>query len=100
MPLRERTQMACHKCGKLGDIVTQCYAKAQNFRLWQFQNRPPQNPARNIQEIEDQGNDRSYLELQEISYEEIDEQLNYEETAEFQTFAGDYYPSEVNTQTE
>ena len=55
---------------------------------------------RKIQEIEDQGNDTSCLEFQEKSYEEIDEQLNYKETAEFQTFAGDYYPSEVNTQTE
>ena len=28
------------------------------------------------------------------------EQLNYKETAEFQIFAEDYHPSEVNTQTE
>ena len=100
MHLQERTHMTCHKCGKLGHIATQCYAKAQNFPLGQFQNRPPQNPVRNIQEIKDQGNDTSCLEFQEMSYEEIDEQLNYEETAEFQTFEGDYYPSEVNTQTE
>ena len=55
---------------------------------------------RDIQEIEDQGNDTSCLEFQEMSYEEIDEQLNYEETAEFKTFSGDYYSSEVNIQIE
>ena len=33
MPLEERTQMTCHKCGKLGHIATQCYAKEQHFPL-------------------------------------------------------------------
>ena len=92
--------MVCHKCGKLADIATQCHAKTQNFPLGQFENRPPQSPVRDIQEIEDQGNDTSCLEFQEMSYEEIDEQLNYEETAEFKTFSGDYYSSEVNIQIE
>ena len=70
--------MTCHKCGKLGHIATQCYA--QHFSSGQFRNRPPQNPVRQIQEIEDYGNDTSCLEFQEISCEEIDEQLKYEET--------------------
>ena len=36
MPLQEKTQMTCHKCGKLGHIATEYYAKAQNFPLGQL----------------------------------------------------------------
>ena len=67
MPLQERNPMTCHRSGKLGHIATQCHAKAQNFPLRSFRNRPPQKPVRNIQKIVDQENDTSSLEFQEMS---------------------------------
>ena len=41
-PLADRSKMNCHKCGKLGHLVTQCYVKPQNFQNPINPTRPPQ----------------------------------------------------------
>ena len=43
MPLVDRSQIKCHKCGKLGHFATQCFTNTQNFQKGATQKRPPQN---------------------------------------------------------
>lgn len=93
MPLASRMEMKCHKCGKLGHFANQCYAK-QNFQQGHFPKRPP-NPVRNIQEEE-----TNYLDQRKMTQEEIEEQKAYEEGAEYQVYAENFYPYEENDEME
>ena len=42
MPLVDRSQIKCHKCGKLGHFATQCFTNTQNFQKGTTQKRPPE----------------------------------------------------------
>ena len=79
MSLQDRSKMTCHKCGKIGHFASQCLIKPQGFQLRQFQKRPPQ-PVRNIQEANE------LTDSTEMTSEEIEEQLTYEEQAEFHLY--------------
>lgn len=87
---QNRSAMNCHKCGKLGHFANQCFVKT-NFQQGQYLKRPPDQAIRNIQEEkeeEQQGCLHSVL----MSQEEIEEQNQYEEMAEYQAIAEDYNP--------
>ena len=56
----------------------------------QFQTRPPQ-AVRNIQEEQPQLEEKQ--DYYKMSQEEINEQIHYEESAEFQMLEADYSPS-------
>ena len=42
MPLVYRSQIKCHKCGKLGHSAAQCFTNTQNFQKGTSQKRPPE----------------------------------------------------------
>ena len=78
--LVDGSKMNCHKCGKLGDLAVQCYVKPQNFKNPINPTRPPQ--VRMVQ-------DEDYT-AKKMNREEIEEQIHYEETAEYLQFMDDY----------
>ena len=92
MPLSDRSKMTCHKCGKIGHLAAQCFVKPQGFQSGQHQKRPPQ-PVRTIQEDED-------TDHMEMTNEEIQEQIEYEDSAEYQPYAEDSGPYEQEEEQE
>ena len=76
----------------MGHFAAQCLVK-QNFQTGQFQKRPPQ--VRRIDEIDHE----RCLEKQEMTYGKMEEQINYEETAEYQTSVEDSNTS-ISTENE
>ena len=82
IPLSDRFKMNCFKCGKIGHISSQCQVK-QGFPPGHGFKRPP--PVRAIQEEE--------TEAENMTEEEITEQLIFEESAEFLPYAEDYEQS-------
>ena len=90
MPLVDRSQIKCHKCGKLGYSAAQCFTNTQNFQKGTSQKRSPEiRITRESEAMED------YLDKQEMTQEEITEQISYEETAE--SF---HYPEDCSQYTE
>ena len=63
-------------CGKIGHFAPQCFVKPQGFPPGQHQKRPPQ-PIRTIQQNE-------YTDNMEMTNEEVQEQIEYEESSEYQ----------------
>ena len=92
MTLSDRSKMTCHKCSKIGYIAAQCFVKYQGFPPDQYQKRPPQ-PIRTIQENE-------YTYHIEMTNEEVQEQIEYEESAEYQPYADDSSPYEEEEEQE
>ena len=70
--------MNCSKCGKIGHTSSQCQVK-QGFPPGHGFKRP--RPIREIQEEE--------TEAENMTKEEITEQLNFEESAEYHLYADD-----------
>ena len=82
--------MNCHKCGKIGQFASQCFK--QGFPQGTNLRRTPQ-PVRAVQEEED-------TDGIEMIQEEILEQMNFEESAEYQLYADDYEQSEQDEEQE
>ena len=92
MSLSDRSKMTCHKCGKIGHLAAQCFVKPQGFLSGQHQKRSPQ-PVRTIQEDE-------YTDHMEMTNEEIQEQIEYEDSAEYQPYADGSGPYEQEEEQE
>ena len=80
MPLADRSKMNYHKCGKIGHFASQCMTKPQVFSPGHNFKRPPP-PVRTLQEEETEGI--------EMSQEEVQEQIDYEDSAECLQYAED-----------
>jgi Zinc knuckle./Retrotransposon gag protein. len=90
--LTDRNKITCYKCGKVGHLSGQCTLRPSNFPVGQFPKRPPQ--IRNIQTEEDQ------MEAMDMTREEIEEQTNYENSAEFLPLMDCCNPSEEQKETD
>ena len=90
LSLADKSKITCLKCGKIGYFASQCFVKTQNFQQGQFQTRPPQ-PVKNIQEEQPQLEEKQ--DYYEMSQEEINERIHYEESAELKMLVSDYSPS-------
>lgn len=89
-PPLDKSKQTCHKCGKPGHFAAQCYSKNTNFSMGQYGSRPPQ--VRNIQE------DGETIFFEQMTEEEVSDQIHYEDTAEYQQSMDDYNQSlEENT---
>ena len=88
----DKNKQNCHKCGTPGHYATQCHVENTNFRIGQHSNRPPQ--VQNIQESEET------ITYDQMTHEEIDEQIQYEESGEYQQFMDDYNQSSEENTTE
>ena len=75
MPLADRSKINFHKYGKIGHFASQCMTKLQGFP-----SRPPP-PVRTLQEEE--------TERMEVSQEEVQEKIDYEDSAECLQYAED-----------
>ena len=79
LPLAERVKMNCYKCGKTGHFANQCHIR-QGFQPSQNVKRPPQ-PIRMLQE--------ESTDAIEMTPEEVQEQIDFEDSAEFLPYAED-----------
>ena len=84
VPLADRVKMICYKCGKTGHFANQCHVK-QGFQLGLNVKRPPQ-PVRMVQ--------KENTDALQMTPEEVQEQIEYEESAEYQPYADDSGPHE------
>ena len=70
-------KMNCYKCDKLGYFAAQCQIKPQGFQQGQYKKRPS-----HVKTIQNQD---PYLESDQMTAEELQEQMKYEENAECRT---------------
>ena len=90
LPLEDRVRMNCYKCGKTGHFANQCHIR-QGFQPGQSVKRPPQ-PIRMLQE--------ESTDAIEMTPEEVQEQIDFEDSAEFLPYAEDSYLLEQEEEQE
>ena len=90
LPIADRVKMICYKCVKTGHFANQCHVR-QGFQPSLNVKRPPQ-PVRMVQE--------ENTDALEITPEQVQEQIEYEESAEYQPYADDSGPYEQEEEQE
>ena len=90
LPLADRVKMICYKCVKTGHFANQCHVR-QGFQPNLIVKRPPQ-PVRMVQE--------ENTDALQMTPEEVQEKIEYEESAEYQPYADDSGPNEQEEEQE
>ena len=90
LPLADRVKMICYKCVKTGHFTNQCHVR-QGFQPGLNVKRPPQ-PVRMVQE--------ENIDAIQRTPEEVQEEIEYKESAEYQPYADASGPYEQEEEQE